>query len=67
MGRALPAKLLAAEVRVHDEADQRPLRRADRCCQDSFADLSHRDVDLRTEGLGSVIREMVTPKQELAA
>ncbi len=24
-------------------------------------------VDLRTEGLGSVIREMVTPKQELAA
>ena len=24
-------------------------------------------VDLRTEGLGSVIREMVTPKQEMAA
>jgi site-specific DNA recombinase len=24
-------------------------------------------VDLRTEGLGSVIRQMVTPKQELAA
>lgn len=24
-------------------------------------------VDLRTEGLGSVIRELVTPKQELAA
>jgi hypothetical protein len=24
-------------------------------------------VDLRTEGLGSVIREMVTPKQELSA
>lgn len=24
-------------------------------------------VDLRTEGLGSVIREMVAPKQELAA
>ena len=24
-------------------------------------------VDLRTEGLGSLIREMVTPKQEMAA
>ncbi|MFO1254329.1 MAG: hypothetical protein U1E37_01435 [Sphingomonadaceae bacterium] len=24
-------------------------------------------VDLRTEGLGSIVREMVTPKQELAA
>ena len=24
-------------------------------------------VDLRTEGLGSIIREMVTPKHELAA
>ena len=24
-------------------------------------------VDLRTEGLGSIIREMVTPKQEMAA